>query len=548
MLKNPILPGFHADPCLCRRGDDYYIAVSSFEWFPGVPVYHSRDLKNWKLLTHCLTEERLLDLRRLPSAKGVWAPCLTWCEQDGLFYLVYSIMNNMNADFFDVDNYLITAPEITGPWSDPVYLHSAGFDASLFHDDDGRKWLSSLEWETRVGYEQPGAICLTEYDPVEKRVKGAPKRIWSGGTDRGCIEGPHIYKRDGWYYLLCAEGGTGYGHCVTMGRSRQVQGPYEGDPANPILTSTPQNFNERQSSGFLKPQYYNPDSVLQKSGHASFVETPLGEVYLVHHCGRPFTPELRCTLGRESCIQKMEWTDDGWLRLCGGGSLALDFVPESGLAAGTPESEATPETEEFRGTELPINWYSPRVSPKSFASLSARPGALRLRGQESLCSLNRVSLLVKKLTSVQAKVETVLEFTPELYQEYAGLVLYYDNMNYLCLRSYWSETLNGPALGLLRLDNGKKSESCRIAAPAGPLHLRLLIEGRKTWFEWSTDGSEYRSIGEITDTSEFSDEYSKHGEFTGTFVGIFCVDSMLHQKSADFTSFTYCAQDGVPVT
>ena len=132
MIHNPVLPGFHSDPCLCRRGDDYYLACSTFEWFPGIPVYHSRDLKHWELQTHLLRDAEALSLQGLPSAKGVWAPCLTWCEGDGLFYLVYGVMRSMNARFFDIDNYLITAPELEGPWSRPVYLHSAGFDASLF--------------------------------------------------------------------------------------------------------------------------------------------------------------------------------------------------------------------------------------------------------------------------------------------------------------------------------------------------------------------------------------------------------------------------------
>ena len=223
LIKNPILTGFHADPCICRRGDDYYIAVSSFEWFPGIPIYHSRDMKHWELYTHVLTDERTLDLKRLPSAKGIWAPCLTYCEAEGLFYVVYGIMNSMNARYFDIDNYLITAPDITGPWSEPVYLHSAGFDASLLHGDDGRKWLVSLDWEFRTGYEKPGAICLVEYDPKAKAIKGNPQRIWRGGTDRGCLEAPHLTKRNGWYYLMCAEGGTGYYHCVTMAREGSVR-------------------------------------------------------------------------------------------------------------------------------------------------------------------------------------------------------------------------------------------------------------------------------------------------------------------------------------
>src|SRR5574344_2417555 len=142
---------------------------------PGIPVYHSHDLVSWELLTHVLTDDTNPDLKKLPSSKGIWAPCLTWCENDQLFYVVYGVMNSMNARYFDVSNYLITSPAITGPWSAPVYLHSAGFDASLFHDDDGRKYVVSLEWETREGYEKPGVICLAEYDPSARALTGYPQ-------------------------------------------------------------------------------------------------------------------------------------------------------------------------------------------------------------------------------------------------------------------------------------------------------------------------------------------------------------------------------------
>ena len=149
-LRNPILPGFHADPCICRKKDDFYLAVSSFEWFPGIPIYHSRDLMHWELYAHALTNADEPDLKKLPSAKGIWAPCLTYCEAEDLFYVVYGVMNSMNARYFDVDNFVITAKDPKGPWSEPIYLHSAGFDASLFHDDDGRKYVAALEWETRA--------------------------------------------------------------------------------------------------------------------------------------------------------------------------------------------------------------------------------------------------------------------------------------------------------------------------------------------------------------------------------------------------------------
>lgn len=541
-IKNPILPGFNPDPCICRKGDDYYLAVSTFEWFPGIPIYHSKDLKNWELYTHVLTDDEMVNLKKLPSAKGIWAPCLTYCEEEDMFYVIYGVMNSMNARYFDVNNYLITARDIKGSWSEPVYLHSSGFDASILHDN-GKKYIVSLEWETREGYEKPGAICMVEYDPEKKEIIGYPKRIWSGGTDRGCIEAPHLYRRGDYYYIMCAEGGTGYNHCVTMGRSKEIWGPYEGDPKNPIVTSVPGDSNERHDPDHLKPRYYNPDSLLQKSGHGSMVDTQSGETYLVHLCARPFVPELRCTLGRETAIQKMMWTDDQWLRMASGGNLAEVLVEASSL----PEVpvKQIPDFDDFNEEELGLQYYAPRIMPQRFADLKARPGYVRIRGQESRTSLNQVSILARKLTSVYATVTTKMEFIPEVHQHSAGLILYYDNMNYINLRKYYSETLGQSALSIIHLENGEKTEflNTRIPVSDDPVYLRLTIEGRQSCFSWCYDGVNYQRIGRVFDTTRFSDEYCKYGEFTGTMVGITCADRVKHSHYADFDFFEYCADE-----
>jgi xylan 1,4-beta-xylosidase len=539
MMKNPIFPGFNPDPCICKAGDDYYVIVSSFEWMPALPIYHSKDLKNWELYTHVIRSEKQADIRKLPSAKGIWAPCLTYCEKEKLFYVIYGVMNSMNARYFDVDNYLITASDIKGPWSEPIYLHSAGFDASILHDDDGKKYIVSLEWETREGYEKPGAVCIAEYSPVEKKIIGYPKRFWHGGTDRGCIEAPHLYKRKGFYYIMCAEGGTGYGHSVTMGRSENVWGPYEKDPMNPIVTSIPGEFNERKDPDHLKPKYYNPESVLQKSGHGSYVENELGEVYLVHLTARPFVPELRCTLGRETAMQKMTWTDDGWLRMADKSNFAKENFEESKL----PEypMPQIPDFDDFNSDTLGIQYYAPRISPESFTDVKARPGYVRIRGQESRTSLNKVSILARKLTSVNAVITTKMEFKPEIYQHSAGLIMYYDNMNYINLRKYYSQTLGQSAISVIQLENGTRTEYLDTRTPVKdvPVYLRLRIDNRKTFFEWSYDGEQYFRIGREFDSTKFSDEYCKYGEFTGTFVGMTCADRMLHQHFADFDFFVY---------
>ena len=542
MIRNPIIPGFNPDPCICRKNDDYYIAVSSFEWFPGIPIYHSRDMKNWELYSHALQNAENPDLKKLPSAKGIWAPCLTYCEADDLFYIVYGVMNSMNARYFDVDNFLITAKDPRGPWSEPVYLHSTGFDASMFHDDDGKKYIVALEWETRTEYEKPGAINIIEYDPLSQKVIGMPKRFWRGGTDRGCVEAPHLTKHGNYYYIMCAEGGTGYYHSVTMGRSHNVWGPYEADPENPILTSSPENQNERADWDHLKPHYYNPESKLQKSGHASYIDLPNGETWLVHLMSRPFVPELCCTLGRETAIQRMKWTDDGWLRLEAGGNLAREFVQESML----PEvcMPALPEFDDFDSENLNIGYYAPRIDPADFVDLKSRPGWARLRGQESGCSLNKVSILARRLTSVKASATTKVDFTPLSYQHTAGLILYYDNMNFIYLYKYYSETLKHEAIAVMQLDNGVKTEfhDTRTYVETGKyIWMRIEIDGRRSQFSWSLDGKEYSVIGPAFDTTKFSDEYSEFGEFTGTFVGITCGDRMMHSHTADFDFFSYQA-------
>lgn len=537
MIENPILPGFNPDPCICRRGDDFFIAVSSFEWMPGIPIYHSRDLAHWELYAHALVDDEQVDLKKLPASKGIWAPCLTWCEEDGLFYVVYGVMNSMNARYFDIDNYLISAPDLRGPWSEPVYLHSSGFDASILHDDDGRKYVVSLEWETRDGYVKPGAICLAEYDPAAKRIVGYPERIWYGGTERGCLEAPHLTKHDGRYYLMCAEGGTGYYHCVTMARADDVHGPYVGDPGNPILTSQPVVADERVDTDHLKPRYFNPEVAIQKAGHGSYVNLCGDEAWLAFHGSRPFTPELRCTLGRETCIQPMRWTDDGWLRAADGGKLPAGEVAEPALPP--CPMQQVPSHDDFDDPELGAWYYAPRIMPGRFADLAARPGWVRLRGQESQTSLNRVSLLARKLTSVHATVTARMDFTADTFQQDAGLILYYDNMDYLYLRKYFDESLRCNALMVQRMDNGVRTEHGATAVGEGPLFLRLVVDGRDCRMEWGYDLDGLYQIGPVFDTSEFSDEYCTYGEFTGTMVGITCADRVFRAKCADFDFLEY---------
>ncbi len=295
-IRNPILTGFNPDPSIVRVGDDYYIATSTFEWFPGVQIHHSRDLVNWRLLTRPLRRAGQLNMLGDPDSCGVWAPCLSYA--DGLFWLIYtdvkrfgraSVAGASGSSMRDFHNYLVTCPTIDGEWSDPVYLNSSGFDPSLFHDDDGRKYLLNMLWDHRPGHNRFAGIVLQECSVKEQRLIGERLNIFKG-TALGFTEAPHLYKRDGWYYLLTAEGGTNWNHAVTMARSRKLTGPYELHLDTYIMSA-------RQ----------RPDCELQRAGHASLVETQNGETYMAYLVGRPLRNRGRCTLGRETAIQKMVW-------------------------------------------------------------------------------------------------------------------------------------------------------------------------------------------------------------------------------------------------
>lgn len=280
---------------------------------------------------------------------------------------------------------------------------------------------------------------------------------------------------------------------------------------------------------------------MQKAGHGSLVELANGESYLAHLCGRPSLPEKRCVLGRETAIQKVVWTEDGWLRLASGGKLAPSETEEAQLKEHILPKQ--PAFDDFNDGSLRNVYYSPRLLPESFTDLTARPGWLRIRGQENLCSLNQVSLICRKLSGVYGEVLTCMAFEPELYQHSAGLVIYYDNMNYTAIEETWGSE-DRPIVRIRRLENGVRTETQGVLAPAGPIWLKLMLTGKRYSFSYSCDGERWAGIGDSYDMTKLSDEYCAYGEFTGTMVGLFVTDGMLHKKSADFDFFDHRINEG----
>lgn len=531
-IHNPILRGFNPDPSIVRVGDDYYVATSTFEWYPGVQIHHSRDLVHWRLLTRPLRRKSQLDLRGEPDSCGVWAPCLTYA--DGLFYLVYTDVKRYGrttqagaagASLRDVHNYLVTSPVIDGDWSDPIYLNSSGFDPSLFHDEDGRKYLVNVLWDHRPLHNRFAGIVLQEYSPEERRLVG-PRRVIFRGTALGFTEAPHLYRRDGYYYLITAEGGTGFGHAVTMARSRHIDGPYELHPDTYVLSAR-----------------HRPDIGLQRAGHADLVDTPTGETYMVYLCGRPLPNRGRCTLGRETAIQPMVWGADGWLRTADGAGVPSIDVPAPALAPSP--FPATPVREDFDSAELPLPFQWLRTpEPNEIFSLTERPGYLRLFGRESIGSWFRQALVARRQQSHCFSACTRVEFEPEHFQQLAGLVCYYNASKFHYFYVSHDEALGKHVRVMSCHPDLLQSDvfTQPIAVKSGvPIELRVEVDYERLHFGYRLPGGDWCWLPEQFDASILSDEASAPGtpNFTGAFVGMACQDGAGTAHPADFDYFEY---------
>lgn len=531
MIRNPILPGFNPDPSLCRVGEDYYIATSTFEWFPGVQIHHSRDLANWTLLTRPLVRASQLDMRGDPDSCGVWAPDLS---HDGeRFWLVYTDVKRYGrttvggaagASLRDFHNYLVTCDTIDGDWSDPVYLNASGFDPGLFHDDDGRKWLVNQLWDHRPGRSRFAGIVLQEYSPAEGRLVGERVNIFPG-TPLGLTEAPHLYKRNGWYYLITAEGGTGWNHAVTMARSRSITGPYELHPHGQILSSRTR-----------------PDAPLQRAGHADLVETPEGETWIAYLCGRPLPNRGRCVLGRETAIQPMRWGEDDWLYTQDGSGLPVLEAPA--LAVPPSTGRETVARYDFDGGDLPIDLQWLRTpEPDRIFSLTARPGHLRLHGRETIGSLFTQALVARRLQAQCASVACRMDFAPAHFQQAAGLVAYYNSTKFHYLHVTHDEELGRHLRVMSALPDSPQADafSAPVAIPDGPIELRAEFDYERLRFAWRVEGGDWQWLPEQFDASILSDEASAPGlpNFTGTFVGMACQDMAGTGAPADFAWFDY---------
>jgi xylan 1,4-beta-xylosidase len=532
IIRNPILRGFNPDPSIVRVGADYYIATSTFEWFPGVQIHHSRDLVNWRLIARPLRRPSQLNMLGDPDSCGIWAPDLTFA--DGRFYLVYTDVKRYGrttvggasgASLRDFHNYVVTSTAIDGEWSDPIYLNSSGFDPALFHDDDGRKYLLNMLWDHRPGQNRFAGIVVQEFSPGEQRLIGERRVIFSG-TPLGLTEGPHLYRRGGYYHLITAEGGTAWGHAVTMARAMNLDGPYELHPDVHVLSAR-----------------HRPDVALQRAGHAALVDTPEGSTYMVYLCGRPLPNRGRCTLGRETAIQKMTWGTDGWLRTVDGDGVPSIEVDAPGVAAHV--SSNPPARENFDAAELPIDFQWLRSPwPDELFSLTQRPGFLRLHGRETVGSLFKQALVARRQQSHCYSASTIVEFEPQHFQQMAGLICYYNGSKFHYLYISADERAGKHVRVMSALPDQPQIDAFTAPFPIpsnAAVELGVEIDYERLHFRYRVGGAEWTWAPQQFDASILSDEATAPGlpNFTGAFVGMACQDMSGARCTADFDWFEY---------
>lgn len=520
-VKNPVLRGFNPDPSFIYVNGIFYLANSTFEYKPGVRIHYSSNLINWKEVG-VLDDPEYLNLTGIPHSGGVWAPCLRYHEEEGLFYLLYTnFKSSYTPPFRDQDNYLVTAPDIRGPWSRPVHINASGYDPAIFFDDDGRAYITNMIWDYRAEPEKMSAgIILQEYDWKKQRMTGETKMIFKG-TELGQTEGPNLFKRNGWYYLMTAEGGTSFGHTVTLARSRNIWGPYETHPDKYILVSG--------------------DSPLQKAGHASICCDRNGNWYMAYLCSRPLS-NRQCNLGRETSIQKVEWHEDDWLYVKND-SRAPELSFYVDVEEDTSEEKISEQKERnytFENRDFLEHFFVLREPfDNGRFSLTDRPGYLRMYGRESINSCIEQSLIVHRQLNHDFAAEAELEFKPQNFGHMAGLIYRYDEAHqYYCFMTRDEE--KGNVVSTLGIDGFQfellKKER-QIPVKSTHIYLKLEVHDIEGQFYVSEDEKNWIKVGDKIDASRLSDDHAIG--FTGAMVGMACQDLMYHEYPADFKKFIY---------
>ncbi|MDR0349734.1 MAG: glycoside hydrolase family 43 protein [Tannerella sp.] len=481
-FKNPVIRGFNPDPSICRVGDNFYLVTSSFEYFPGLPIYHSKDLVHWQQIGHCLTRDSQLPLQKAYASGGLFAPSLRY--HDGLFYV---ICTNVSGG----GNFYCTATDPAGPWSEPVWVAIKSIDPDIFWDEDGKTYFVTQGDE---------GIRVTEIDIQTGKVIGPERLVW-GGIGGRFPEAPHIYKKDDFYYLMLGEGGTEYMHSATIGRSKNIYGPYESCPLNPILTHA-----NRRGQG----------SPVQGIGHADLIQAQDGSWWMVFLGFRVTQPYAYYhILGRETFLAPVDWPRDGWPQVNGNGTVSLNMnvstLPQYPF-------EKAPVRVDFDNDKLGFEWQYLRNPVRENYSLTEKKGFLRITASPfTLNEAESVSFVGRRQTEHGFTATTSLEFNSFDDNEEAGMTLIQNNTHHYDLLIKKSA---GQTVVQLRVHIGSLSYIAAEQKVAGN-QILFRITGNPhqyTFFFANPEDQKYAELEKL-DTRYLSTEVA--GGFTGVMIGLY---------------------------
>jgi alpha-N-arabinofuranosidase len=516
MFRNPILSGFYSDPSICRAGDDYYLVTSTFEYFPGLPIFHSRDLVHWHQIGHVLDRPSQLPLDGIRPSGGLYAPTIRYSQ--GVFYVINTLVDGLTKS----GNFIVAATDPAGPWSEPHWLDNApGFDPSLFFDDDSRVWYVGNWMARHSQYEGHTEIWLQELDLATMRLVGEPQVIWDGAV-KGAVwaEAPHLYKIQGYYYLLTAEGGTAHHHAVSIARSDMITGPYEGNRGNPILTH----------------RHLGLDYAIVGTGHADLVDTPSGEWWMVLLAMRPYGGYFY-NLGRETFLAPVRW-EDGW-PIVSPGTGRVEFTYQ---APDLPEQlwPAAPPRDQFVEPTLAPHWFFLRTPRDEFWSLNERSDYLRLRLRpERLSEQVNPSFVGRRQQHIHFTAQTALEFVPQSENECAGLALVQNNHFHFCLVVTCNDH---PLVRLIKCAHGVEETLAEQPIAAGRCYLKVEAHEQAYSFYVADEPDKWQPVAEGIDGRILSTPVA--GGFVGAVIAMYASSNGLPStNSADFDWFEYLGLD-----
>jgi xylan 1,4-beta-xylosidase len=508
--RTPILTGFYPDPSICRVGEDYYLISSTFAFFPGIPIFHSRDLVNWRQIGHVVHRPDQLKFDNLGATRGIFAPAIS--HHDGTFYVVCTMVDGGG-------NFLMTAKDPAGPWSDPVWLPFEGIDPSLFFDG-GKAWmLNNGAPEGRPLYDGHRAIWIQEFDLAAKKLVGPRQVLVNGGVDITkkpvWIEGPHLYKRGEWYYLCCAEGGTSTNHSQVIYRSKAPTGPFVAWDKNPILT-------QRDLDG-------NAPHAITCTGHADLEIGPDGNWWTIFLACRPYAPD-RWATGRETFLLPVKWTDDGWPLILPPGERVPYTQPAPTMKTAAPLPPADPAKpavltgnftwrDEFDAPALSPFWIMLRAPQETWWNLAAPAGSLALTPRaETLNGKGNPAFLGRRVQHSRYEAAVTLQ-VPTDSRVTAGLAAFQsETQNF-----FFGVRRNGDWMSVFleRWHEGRRQLLAnQVVAAAAQVELRLTGHDTKYTFSFAPAGGAAQVLLKDTDSYPVSVQAAGGGvHFTGLVVG-----------------------------